>query len=476
MVELRKTAESAGQQVGFDPHTKIVSVGNQQFTPQQLQGMGGQIVNERWHLPQQAMQSIIPQQAPPAHISQQGGWNQQQAMSDMQSFIQQQSVGFLQQQQAQLQIMMESQIAQLKMAYEQAIADGQISIRDAEAQFQQQVKQIQQQAYLDAERTALYGHDMGIQNSQQMVGLMQGDNARKNSMINENMTTRDRRINDIKDRLNAIKTQKNIDMARVIAEYDHGMLRAQGEANQMFANNMFGLMQNDYFANRDQRFTQDNMRLGDELQRGQMMLGQEFTRENMATQFDYALKQATHESGLAIERMNVQHGLDLAKMAQALKDDIQKMSISFGHQSSLQSQAHKQSLARMEAEYKKKIEAEEKAYRTQLARDLRGITPGTQEYKVITANHERQFKNNLTQIHLGTVYEYTTQQILQDAPATAPKKPTDFILGKYDSIGNLLNWITGFNKKNDSYNAQMEAIKRRDEMMNSVTPYLPWSK
>lgn len=383
---------------------------------------------------------------------------QQQQMNDLLKANQQMGEAQFEAQKAKLDSMLNSQISQLKMAYEQAIADGQISIRDAESQFQSQKQAIEKQAYLDKERTDLYTQDMGIQNSQQAVGLMQGDNARKAGLLNQNMTERDKRVNDVKDRLSAIRKQKDIDLARVQSEYDSGILGARADANKFVNQNSFGLMQDDYTANRNQSFAE----------------------KNLETQFQNSLKSATHESNLAIERMNVQQGLDLAKMKQSLADDIKKMSVQFGYSSALNAQEQKNRLATISAEYSTKVRAEEDAYKKQLARDLAGITPGTDEYRVITENNARNLKNKLSELHASTVYEATVTDIMTTAPAYKPTAPIDYtkdaLLGTYDPGANIMNWLTGYGEKQSTYDAQSSAYQRKLDMLQSGEQYMPWSK
>ena len=48
MATLRDIAKNKGLNVGYDEMTKNVTVGSQTFTPDQLKGMGGQLVNQSW--------------------------------------------------------------------------------------------------------------------------------------------------------------------------------------------------------------------------------------------------------------------------------------------------------------------------------------------------------------------------------------------------------------------------------------------
>jgi len=404
----------------------------------------------------------------------QQNYNLSSEMANMQGYLQDMSDAYLKNQQAALESNLTAVISELQAAYQQAVADGQISVRDAEAQFEEQVKQIEQQAYLDAERTALYAQEMGIQNSQQMVGLMQGDMARKQSLMQESMTERDRRINDIKDRMNAIKSQKDISIARAKADYRTGLLGAQSEAQLMRSQNMFDLMRDEYAANREQRFAQENLRLQ-----------QDYNLEIIEKEFQKNLELATHNSALAIERMNVQHGLDLETMAQALKDDIAKMAYQYNAQAKLQNAAFSKEMKTLEEKYKLQIKAEEDAYRRQLERDLRGVTPGTDEYKVITANNERELKNKLTEIHVGTVYEAMSKKIIKEFPGDEIEPPKDYTepdyievadtsYPLYDYLGGLKNWLTGYDEKSKEYQKQLEAQQRYYEMLNAANKYFPW--
>lgn len=407
----------------------------------------------------------IPQQIAQIPMQQASQFNQQAEMAQMMQMNQQMADAGFQQQKAQLDMMLESQIAQLKMAYDQAITDGQISVRDAEAEFQEQSKAIEQQAYQDAERMGLYTQDMGIQNSQQAVGLMQGDNARKNSMINQNMTTRDKRVNDIKDRLNSIKTQKNIELSKVQAEHGYGVLGARASANQQISQNAFGLMQDNYTANRDQNFAQQNMYTQQGFNQQNMATEQGYNRENMETQFQNSLKSATHDSNLAIDRMNIQQGFDLDKMSQMFKDDMAKMAKQFGYSSSLNAQEQANRIEMISKEYEAKVKAEEDTYERDLERNLRGVQPGTKEYELITGTAERELKQRINELHTNTVYEAVSMDIFENTPSSPPSMPTNH----KDNWGDVGNLLSGYEGKMNDYNAMMDAYNRRLQFMED--PY-----
>src|SRR6185312_1736508 len=105
-------------------------------------------------------------------------------------------------QDALLQQTRDEELSALQKALNDAVAQGEISVREAERQFEMNKQEIDKRAYQDAELTQLMSQDRGIQNSAQSIGLMQGDQARRQSLLNTNMSDRDMRINDVRDRLN----------------------------------------------------------------------------------------------------------------------------------------------------------------------------------------------------------------------------------------------------------------------------------
>lgn len=59
IVGLRQYAENAGIDVGWDPATGNVFIGSQSYTPAQLKGMGAQLVNDRWQIPQSKIDELL---------------------------------------------------------------------------------------------------------------------------------------------------------------------------------------------------------------------------------------------------------------------------------------------------------------------------------------------------------------------------------------------------------------------------------
>lgn len=271
----------------------------------------------------------------------------------------------LQSQNAILQQTRDAQLAEIQKALEDAVAEGKISVRDAQAQFEDGKKQIEKQAYQDKESTAVQAEGRGIGNSQQMIGLMQGDNARKNSMINENMSTRDKRINDITDRLNAIKNKSAIDSATANATFGYGSAAAQGNVDAQMMQNLFQMYQQNMQQDKNNQFQLDFGGKQNQWQNQQMDKQQKYTLEQfaekykidlklmdaqqrnqleqMAKQFGYNIQTMDKQQSLTLEQFAVQQGYDLAKMSAQERITLNQMAVNQGYTITNMGVAHDQS-------------------------------------------------------------------------------------------------------------------------------------
>ena len=340
---------------------------------------------------------------------------------------------YITQQKSILEANLESQLTALKNSLDQAVADGELSVREAEYQFEQQKQALEKQAYLDSERTQLYGQEMGLQNSQQMAGLIAGDTMRANSLLNQNMTVRDKQIADIRTRLDAIKNQYNNAVNEAQANFNTGLMQVEGQAQQQYAQNMFNLKQEDYSANRQQQFNEINM----------------------MQQFLNALEQATHESNLMIDRMNVQHGLDLEKINIQFQNDLKKMGIQ-----------HQYALKQAAAAAAANARAAEAAFQ----RQMKLIDPSTPEGKLMAQKAEADLKNQIKAGQAQAASNAYMQSIINNAPSSAPTKPTDYTT--IDPVGGtLLNWLTGYNKNMNTYQQEKAAWDAYQRILNTGKEY-----
>lgn len=384
-------------------------------------------------------------------------------------------------QKSQLDIALQNQINELSKAYEQAVADGEISVRDAETQFNEQKKAIEQQAYLDKERTSAQGQAMGIQNSQQMLGLMQGDNARANGLKNSNQVEKDKRINDITDRLNAIRKQKGLDLANAKANYDSGILGAKANADKMVADNIFGLMKDDYAFNRQSNQDMNMFNLQSQQQMKILDKTQQNDLQKMSVNFD-----------MDLQKMNLQQGFDMEKIQTTFNNELTAMAKQNGYAVQLEGMRQSGQLAQMQAQQKYQMDmlgAQMVAERQALERSY---TPGTPEYKAAERDLElksRQAANSIMSTNAANIWS----EIVMNNPSLpaygseAKEEPYNW----HNSIrtdlpdwqkpfgqaqGNIMNWITGYDKKQTEYEDEQNAIGMVGDYMNygGINP-MPWT-
>ena len=118
--------------------------------------------------------------------------NSDTRMDDLMAMFQQQSQANYERQKALADQALNEELTALEHAYAEAVEQGKLSVREAEKQFEKQKSQIQEKAYIQSESTRAYSNDMGIQHSQQTLGLQQGDDKRVRGMVNDNISDRDR--------------------------------------------------------------------------------------------------------------------------------------------------------------------------------------------------------------------------------------------------------------------------------------------
>lgn len=253
------------------------------------------------------------------------------SLEDAQGFAQGARDASVAGQTAQLGQARDQQITDVKKAYEDAVEQGQMSLREAEEAFRKQTEVINQQHYQDSQITNLTAEGRGIGNSQQLLGLMAGDNSRKNTMINENMTTRDKRVADINDRIRNLTLKKDLDIGQANSNYNYGVAGAQAQADMQYNNQMFGLKQSDYEAYRNQGFNQQNMATQQGYNMQNMAIQQGYNQQNMATQHGYDIAKMDKAHVQVLDQMAKQYGYDIKKMSQQQIYQLDQMRIQQGY-------------------------------------------------------------------------------------------------------------------------------------------------
>lgn len=208
----------------------------------------------------------------------------------------------------------ESQLAELQMMYAQAVADGEISKQEAQEAFAKQKAEVDQQAYLDSQATNLSAQDRGVGNSQQMMGMIASDNARTAGLNNGNMSERDKKLSDISNRLNQIKTQKNVDTQRINADFDYQLAGAKAGSNAQMNQGLLDLNRENYFMDK----------------------GHNQQKELVQIEFNNSLKLLTEEQKHKLAYLAKEHGYDLAKMDKQKAIDLILQNDAQSHDKSMQ--------------------------------------------------------------------------------------------------------------------------------------------
>lgn len=455
MVILRNIANQANQNVGYDANTKSVTIAGNSYTPNQLQGMGGQLVNGQWNLPSSSANHIVGN-----NVSQQQQMqaSQQNYLSNLSKYNSALSDSYYNNQMSQLQTQRDSQLSGLNKSYEGAVGEGNVASRQATADYEQQKAEIEKEAYLNSEQTQLYGQEMGIQNSQQMAGIMAGDNARNQGLVNENMTTRDRRVADIKDRLNSLKLQRDLDVTNTNNAYESGLLGAQSQSQMLYNQNMNNLLMGDYSAQRDQMYNLQGMDYQGNIQRNLLGNQNAYSLEGKEVDFQNSLKTITHQSNEAIKQMTVSNSFDMNKISVLFQQDMQKLSTQYGIQSSLSSQSAQQASKSAMDKVAIALAQRKAEYDMDTANALRGVTPGTDEYDIIQGNAQMKLEQGIANDWNSALAGVVMGNVVNSTEPTLPKpKWNDFNGSQFQSDLSKYNTDKSrYDKEQSSINASYD--------------------
>lgn len=419
-------------------------------------------------------------------------------MASLEQYLQQQAQAQITSQQSQLAWARDQQLAQIDQALKKAIADGELSVREAEKQFQQAKEQIHQQAYVDSEHTNLVAHDRGIQNSAQMIGLMQGDQARKNSLINKSMTTRDEQINAINNQLKQMEYDANINKSLANSQFNYGFAGAQAEIYNQLYGNLANLSYEEFVRMQQQgadfqklglqqQFNRENMSLQQQYQLQQMLQGQMYNRENMQTEQNFALEKLSAQQKYTLEQMAKAQGYDLEKLSKQQQYQLAQMAQSFGYDMALQSsqqnfQAGENALNRnLEREllsirnnHDINMLSEEQRigmenYYVELGRKLNMYTPGTDEYKVLQAEADWAYKMAAMENQANFAAEIGATELsnlLKQYPTKLPdlsdKKAVDSYNAKVEQVNKQLQRLLG-SKESEKYIRDLAKSKGKSD-------------
>lgn len=388
----------------------------------------------------------------------------QEHLSSMEKWLQQMSQSQKDSQASQLGLARDQQLAEIDKALNEAVNKGQISIRDAEEQYKQAEQQILQQAYNDSEATNLAGYGRGIQNSAQMVGLMQGDQARRNSLLNQNVTTRDQQINAINNQLEQLRYNANIDKSMANVNYNYGLAGAEAniDANMMqqllqvnqserdrIANQLFQSGQSAREQQMAQQFTKENMAIQQQYQLDQMKQQQTFDLQKLSKQQQYTLEQMAKSFGYDLQKMDKTQQYTLAQMAQSFGYDMQLQSsqqqfqagqnaLDRNTQVMLQQMSQNHDLSMLNEQQRLQLDQ----YNIELDRKLAGFTPGSPEYKLLQAEADWAYSQVVREQQANYATEIGYSELtnaLKSYPTQLPDPSDKKAVEKYNSQVSAVN-------------------------------------
>lgn len=442
---------------------------------------------------QQAPVQQAPQQAPasPEQMMQQAIQGDPSRLSQMAQFLTQgANLGYAGQE-AQLGQARDSQIADLEKNYSRAVSEGQLSVREAERQYKEQVDAINRESYQDAERTEVMAQDRGISNSQQMMGMVAGDNARKNSLLSKTLTERDQRINTIKDRISQIGLEKNLDVGQANSNYNYALAGQKSQIGQGLLGQMFQMGNEDYQASRGLQAQLAQMGIQNKYDLEKLTVQQRYQLEQMAKQQGYNLETMGVQQGYNKENMGLQHGYDLSKLSAQQRYTLEQMATSQGYnlqnmsmqqvyqlaqmatqngynvgmenlQSNnqfnnalgLNTQQHELAMKEAEKNSQLRISEETKAYDLAVQRELAKFAPGTKEYEIRAGQLAQEREAMITELVTQAQVEATIEYNL----GTPVEKPTPPKKNWYQTEGSFKKEKAEYNERLESYNRYMENL------------------
>lgn len=294
-------------------------------------------------------------------------------------------------------------IANLQSQYDEAVANGEISVRDAENQFAKQSEEIGKQHYLNQQRTAISAQDMGLANSMQFQGLQRGDNLRRDTFVNNAMSERDIKINDIKTRLKQLDAQKNRDITMARSNHDTSLMGARGQADLQAAQQLSEFLQQNYFMDKEQ--------------------ANRVAMENLG----FAHQQQSQQAGFA--------------------HDKEMSNLEFQQQVKMRMK---------EAEIRKQETLDE--YDLAVQRELAKYTPGTREYDIRESQLQDERNALLSELSTNTQFEVISQDIINNGKK--PVKPKKPVRDWFETEGHFKRDMDKYNKELKAYNQKLEAYNR----------------
>lgn len=461
--EIKRKAESNTPLSNPSPESQAVYNQHQDYVRNEIakKALSGQALSSPNQFKTDLYAQQASQSAPINAIMDLARKNSGSNMTAMQDFLNKAMQAQMGSATAQLGLARDNALAQLEANLQKAVNQGQLSIREAERQFAQAEAGINEQAYRDAELTNLTSHDRGIQNSAQMVGLMQGDQYRRQSLMSDAVTARDQQISSINNQLDQMRYETGVNKQMANSQYDYGMAQAQGDLlGKMYAS--MGEMQMAEF----QRLSADEQQLrmaqlAQQYQMQQMGQQQNFTQQNMEREQKYALEKLSVGQRYQLEQMAKAFGYDLQKMSVDQQYRMAQMAQSFGYDMALQDSSQQFQAGQQERSFahdirmlSEKMSMDQASYRTELERQLKYYTD--KDVSQMTENDLREFQQADAELQAvrqnsinlaNSINNQKLASILESYPKmpgqSASKKEWDAYEKQINSLNKQVEAITG---------------------------------
>jgi hypothetical protein len=167
-------------------------------------------------------------------------------------------------------------LAAIEKNYNDAVANGDMSIKDAKIKYDQDVQALNKQYYNESKNANLYSESMGIQDTNQALGVMAATSERQASNVNQRAIQRQNTIDDIKQQLSKLRSDADLNITQTKSRYG-SELRGQYAQIDMNLSNQIG----QYASDRGNKYFQQSERIA----------GQQFTASESQKQRDFQAEQ-----------------------------------------------------------------------------------------------------------------------------------------------------------------------------------------
>ena len=394
-------------------------------------------------------QSIYDQYGQSGLVTEQGLFDRLQNTSNdrlnsMQQWLQQSSKSQIDAQEALLKQARDQQIYEIDKALQDAVNKGQLSIKEAEKQFEDARRDIYNKSYTNSQATNLMMADRGIGNSMQGVGLMIGDQNRTQSLLNQNLTTRDQQVNAINNQLSQLEQSASLDRAMANATFGNSLASATGQVNADMYNKMFESQMSEFQRLQNQRFELSMTERANAFDLQKMDKQQQQVLEQMAKQFGYDISKMDKQQQYTLAQMAEAFGYDMALQSSQQSFQASQNALDRDLQKDLQSMAQRHDFNMLNEEQRLAMDQ----YDKELQRKLALYTPGSDEYKLLNAEADWAYAQAVRESDLAFSKQIGATELASLLEAY-PKKMPD----PYDKKA-----VETYNSKVEQVNKQIQQI------------------